>query len=384
MAVHAAADVVRSRAQISRKRGAAQRNLGGDERDLRRRRIRQRAAHAAHHRAAAARSRNSRRKEFLRSRAEATHGEERRNGARVRRRASQEHEAGVRPRIRRTESVPQSERSRLGRRRFRAVESRFLDGKNAPRELRFRRRRREAVFPDGQRDGGAVRADGKALQRPHRRRADRLRRARFRNDARRPPLQRVRILENRSRGGNGSLASGREILFALRQRDGHEARHFLHRLVSARVQALRRVDESLLRRRPFPRRAQLRPGLREHDCSRGRRARAAHALRRRDDFPRIRPPDASPARLDGSPRAERHERRVGLRRTAFAAQRKLDLGARSARDFREALQDGRAAPAGSARKNDPRAEFSGGLSADAPAQLRLHGSVPAHQREKSA
>ena len=84
-----------------------------------------------------------------------------------------------------------------------------------------------------------------------------------------------------------------------------------------------------------------RPDLRQPDAARRRQARAAHAPRGGDHLPRVRPPAAPLAEPRRGPAPGRHQRGLGLRRTALADHGELVLGARGARPVRPPLRDRR-------------------------------------------
>ena len=107
-------------------------------------------------------------------------------------------------------------------------------------------------------------------------------------------------------------------------------------------------------------------------------ARAAHAPRGGDHFPRVRPPAAPPAEPRGGPQPGRHQRRLGFRRAALADHGELVLGTRGARPVRAPLGDRRAHSRGSVREDEARPHLPRRQRADAAARLRLRRPAAAH------
>ena len=109
-------------------------------------------------------------------------------------------------------------------------------------------------------------------------------------------------------------------------------------------------------------------------------ARAAHARRRRDHVPRVRPRPASHADARGLPEHRRHQRRVlGCGRAAEPVPRELRVAPRGARDHGAALRNRRAAARRTADAVAGLAHLPRRARDDAPARVRAVRFPPARR-----
>ena len=160
------------------------------------------------------------------------------------------------------------------------------------------------------------------------------------------------------------------------------ARRLLPRCLRARQETRRRVDGRLRRPQGFRRRTHRAggvPGV-QFPARGARQTRAAHARRRRDDVPRVRPRPAPHADARGLSQHRRHQRRVlGRGRAAEPVHGEFRVAPRSARRDGAPLRNRRAAARRTAGAVARLAHFPGGPRDDAAARVRVVRFPPARR-----